>query len=153
VPSWVGVDAEARPGAGQACGTQRQHRGLSLGDVAELEVRVDLRWKSRVRPARGLVARDTLEAQAAAIGITYLCPVVLSPGDRQAQQPRVNASKTAPRHGGSGQSKITASPVCRQHHRAKQAPGWRLCQDQPGVITWRLPHGRTYLTIAEPLPV
>lgn len=40
--------------------------------------------------------------------------------------------------------------LCRRHHRAKQAPGWQLTQDQPGVMTWRLPSGRRYQTIGEP---
>lgn len=45
------------------------------------------------------------------------------------------------------------APLCRWHHRAKQAPGWHLSQDQPGVMTWRLPSGRIYATCAEPYPV
>jgi hypothetical protein len=36
------------------------------------------------------------------------------------------------------------APLCRRHHRAKQAYGWKLEQPQPGVLVWRLPHGRTY---------
>ena len=38
------------------------------------------------------------------------------------------------------------SPLCRQHHRAKQATGWRLTQPVPGTLTWSLPHGRSYTT-------
>jgi hypothetical protein len=45
------------------------------------------------------------------------------------------------------------APLCRTHHRAKQAPGWQLTQDQPGVMTWRLPSGRTYQTTGDPYPV
>jgi hypothetical protein len=37
-------------------------------------------------------------------------------------------------------------PVCRRHHRCKQAPGWRLRQPQPGVMRWTTPSGRTYTT-------
>ncbi len=40
--------------------------------------------------------------------------------------------------------------LCRRHHRAKQAPGWQLTQDQPGVMTWRLPSGREYQTTGPP---
>jgi hypothetical protein len=43
-------------------------------------------------------------------------------------------------------------PLCRRHHRAKQAPGWQLAQDQPGRMTWRLPSGREYQTVGEPYP-
>jgi len=45
------------------------------------------------------------------------------------------------------------APACRRHHRAKQAPGWHLAQDQPGTLTWELPHGRTYTVTAKPYPV
>jgi hypothetical protein len=37
-------------------------------------------------------------------------------------------------------------PKCRTHHRAKQAPGWKVEQPQPGVFRWTLPSGRTYTT-------
>ena len=36
------------------------------------------------------------------------------------------------------------APLCRRHHRAKQAQGWRLEQPEPGVMVWTLPHGRSY---------
>ena len=38
------------------------------------------------------------------------------------------------------------SPKCRRHHRAKQAPGWRVEQPEPGIIRWTLPNGRTHTT-------
>ncbi len=42
------------------------------------------------------------------------------------------------------------SPLCRRHHQAKQAPGWRLTQLCPGEMTWRTPSGRTYHTTGPP---
>lgn len=44
-------------------------------------------------------------------------------------------------------------PLCRRHHQAKQADGWRLEQPEPGVLAWTLPHGRTYTVTPEPYPV
>ena len=38
------------------------------------------------------------------------------------------------------------APLCRRHHKAKQAPGWRLEQPRPGVLTWTIPSGRSYST-------
>ena len=35
---------------------------------------------------------------------------------------------------------------CRAHHRAKQSPGWRVEQPEPGIIRWTLPNGRTRTT-------
>jgi hypothetical protein len=44
------------------------------------------------------------------------------------------------------------SPLCRRHHRAKQAGGWRLEQLEPGFLTWTMPHGRKYRTAPQPYP-
>jgi len=38
------------------------------------------------------------------------------------------------------------APLCRHHHRRKQAEGWLLEQPEPGVLVWRAPTGRTYAT-------
>jgi hypothetical protein len=38
------------------------------------------------------------------------------------------------------------APLCRHHHRCKQAEGWRLEQPEPGVLVWRTPAGRVYTT-------
>ena len=37
-------------------------------------------------------------------------------------------------------------PLCRHHHRVKQAKGWRLTQPEPGVFVWNTPSGRFYTT-------
>jgi len=37
-------------------------------------------------------------------------------------------------------------PKCRRHHRAKQAPGWRVEQPKPGTTRWTLPNGRSHTT-------
>jgi hypothetical protein len=38
------------------------------------------------------------------------------------------------------------APRCRTHHRAKQAPDWKVEQLAPGVTRWTLPSGRTRTT-------
>ena len=38
------------------------------------------------------------------------------------------------------------APRCRRHHRAKQAPDWKVEQAAPGVTRWTLPSGRTHVT-------
>ncbi|MGH3248036.1 MAG: HNH endonuclease signature motif containing protein, partial [Trebonia sp.] len=38
------------------------------------------------------------------------------------------------------------APRCRTHHRAKQAPDWKLEQPEPGLTRWVLPSGRTHKT-------
>ena len=38
------------------------------------------------------------------------------------------------------------APRCRTHHRAKQAPDWKVEQLAPGVTRWTMPSGRTHVT-------
>jgi uncharacterized protein DUF222 len=38
------------------------------------------------------------------------------------------------------------APLCRHHHRVKQAPGWKLEQPEPGIMRWTTPSGRVYTT-------
>ena len=51
---------------------------------------------------------------------------------------------TVPYDQGGRTCECNLAPLCRRHHRAKQAQGWRLDQPEPGVMVWALPHGRSY---------
>ena len=53
---------------------------------------------------------------------------------------------TDPWHLGGRTCECNLAPLCRHHHRCKQAEGWRLEQPEPGVLVWRTPAGRTYTT-------
>jgi hypothetical protein len=44
------------------------------------------------------------------------------------------------------------APLCRHHHRAKQAEGLLLEQPEPGVLIWKVPSGRTCATSATIYP-
>ncbi|MBO0825735.1 MAG: HNH endonuclease, partial [Actinobacteria bacterium] len=66
---------------------------------------------------------------------------------------RCDLDHTIPYEDGGLTCECNLASLCRRHHRAKQAPGWRLTQDQPGVMTWRLPSGRTYQTTGPPYDV
>jgi hypothetical protein len=43
-------------------------------------------------------------------------------------------------------SQSNLAPRCRTHHRAKQAPDWKVEQIAPGVTRWTMPSGRTHVT-------
>ncbi len=43
-------------------------------------------------------------------------------------------------------------PLCRRHHRCKQAEGWSLSQPAPGESLWTTPSGRQYTTRSAPYP-
>jgi hypothetical protein len=65
---------------------------------------------------------------------------------------RCDDDHTIPHHQGGRTCECNLHPLCRRHHRAKQAPGWHLDQPQPGILTWTLPSGRRYPTAPEPYP-
>ena len=44
------------------------------------------------------------------------------------------------------------APLCRRHHRCKQAEGWRLEQPGPGIMAWHTPAGRRYITLPSQHP-
>jgi hypothetical protein len=65
---------------------------------------------------------------------------------------RCDDDHTIPHHQGGKTCECNLHPLCRRHHQAKQAPGWRLEQPEPGLLTWTTPSGRRYATAAEPYP-
>ena len=60
---------------------------------------------------------------------------------------------TVPYDKGGRTCECNLHPLCRRHHQAKQAPGWRLDQPEPGTLIWTLPSGRQYTVTPEPYPV
>lgn len=44
------------------------------------------------------------------------------------------------------------APLCRHHHRCKQAGGWCLQQFAPGHLRWTTPAGRSYITAPTTYP-
>jgi hypothetical protein len=57
---------------------------------------------------------------------------------------RCDLDHTDPHHQGGRTCECNLAPLCRHHHRLKQADGWRLEQPEPGVLVWHTPAGRTY---------
>jgi hypothetical protein len=66
---------------------------------------------------------------------------------------RCDLDHTTPYDQGGLTCECNLATLCRQHHRAKQAPGWRLTQEQPGVMCWELPSGRQYRAAAHSYPM
>jgi hypothetical protein len=62
---------------------------------------------------------------------------------------RCDDDHTIPHHKGGKTCECNLHPLCRRHHRTKQAPGWQLTQPEPGVLIWTLPCGRTITTRPE----
>jgi hypothetical protein len=65
---------------------------------------------------------------------------------------RCDIDHTVPFEHGGITCECNTAPACRRHHRCKQAPGWHVAQDQPGVMTWRVPGGRRYTTTGDAYP-
>jgi Domain of unknown function (DUF222) len=59
---------------------------------------------------------------------------------------RCDLDHTTPWHLGGLTCPCNLSPLCRHHHRVKQAQGWWLDSPKPGVLRWRTPTGRTHTT-------
>jgi len=58
-----------------------------------------------------------------------------------------------PWHHGGPTCPCNLAPLCRHHHRMKQAQGWWLTQPEPGVLRWRTPAGRTHTTTPTQYPL
>ncbi|HEV2241196.1 MAG TPA: DUF222 domain-containing protein [Streptosporangiaceae bacterium] len=71
------------------------------------------------------------------------------PGCRR-RAARCDDDHTIPHHKGGRTCECNLHPLCRRHHRTKQAQGWQLTQQEPGVLTWTLPCGRSITTRPEP---
>jgi len=78
-------------------------------------------------------------------------PTCTAPG---CQQPatRCDLDHTIPYDRGGRTCECDLAPLCRHHHRCKQAGGWRLDQPAPGIMTWTTPSGRHYVTVPDAYP-
>jgi len=65
------------------------------------------------------------------------------PGCRQPAT-RCDKDHTVPYHTGGRTCWCNLAPLCRFHHKVKQAHGWELAQPEPGVLNWTAPSGWTY---------
>jgi hypothetical protein len=77
--------------------------------------------------------------------ITARTPVCTAPGCRHPAA-RCDLDHTTPYDQGGRTCECGLAPLCRHHHRCKQAEGWRLHQPEPGIMHWTTPAGRHYIT-------
>jgi hypothetical protein len=75
-----------------------------------------------------------------------------APGCRRPAQ-RCDVDHVVPYDQGGRTCECNTHPACRRHHRLKGTAGWQLAMLEPGILAWRLPHGRTYMTRGEPYPI
>ncbi|MBO0824298.1 MAG: DUF222 domain-containing protein [Actinobacteria bacterium] len=79
-------------------------------------------------------------------------PTCTAPGCRRPAQ-QCDVDHIVPYQQGGRTCECNLHPACRRHHRCKGSAGWRVEMPEPGVLVWRLPHGRSYLSRAQPYPV
>jgi hypothetical protein len=77
--------------------------------------------------------------------ITIRQPTCSFPGCRRPAI-RCDDDHTLPYDQGGRTCECNLAPLCRRHHRAKQARGWHLGQPEPGTMVWVTPSGRSYAT-------
>ncbi len=128
-------------------------------------------WPPVQAPPGPVTPRNILDH----LGITELTPIIRGPCPHTAAEARYRPSRklahrvkarsttctapgcgrraaacdldhTSPHHDGGLTCECNLAPLCRHHHRCKQAGGWHLEQPEPGVLAWHTPSGRTYTT-------
>jgi hypothetical protein len=115
--------------------------------------RAALAWAAGLAPAMAWLETGTCTHQREepgyrpSAGLAHLIrirqPVCCSPGCGRPAV-RCDLDHTIPYEQGGRTCECDLAPACRHHHRAKQAPGWHLTQDQPGEMEWTTPSGRHY---------
>src|ERR1700761_6491476 len=83
--------------------------------------------------------------------ISARTPTCTAPGCRRSAT-RCDLDHTTPYDQGGRTCECNLAPLCRHHHRCKQAEGWRLEQLQPGIMTWTTPAGRHQTTEPDSYP-
>jgi Domain of unknown function (DUF222) len=78
-------------------------------------------------------------------------PACTAPGCRRPAG-RCDLDHTTPHHLGGRTCECNLGPLCRRHHKCKQAPGWTLTQTSPGTFTWTTPSGRRHQTTPAEYP-
>ncbi|HEY3604312.1 MAG TPA: hypothetical protein VGL04_06540, partial [Sporichthyaceae bacterium] len=59
---------------------------------------------------------------------------------------RVETDHTIRREDGGLTVQRNLGDFCKAHHQLKDAPGWKVVQDNNGIFTFTTPHGRVYKT-------
>ena len=77
--------------------------------------------------------------------VTIRQPTCSFPGCRRPAI-RCDEDHTLPYDQGGRTCECNLAPLCRRHHRAKQARGLQLTQPEPGTMVWITPSGRSYAT-------
>ena len=140
---------EAGPGARQdhrgrhqrPVGRGRRPRGRDPRRAGAVE---DLRRAPPDREPAGPQARSRGGPQAQGKGPARSAGPGVPGAVRQRRDQRPGAAQRG--SPGLDAARCNLAPLCRHHHRCKQAEGWRLEQPEPGVLVWHTPAGRTYTT-------
>jgi len=72
-------------------------------------------------------------------------PTCSAPGCRRPAA-QCDLDHTVPYGQGGRTCECDLAPLCRHHHRCKQAQGWQLDQPRPGTLIWTTPAARQYKT-------
>jgi hypothetical protein len=121
-----------------------------------------LTWAARLTPRMGWLETGTCAhpreepGYRPSAGLAHLIrirqPACCYPGCGRPAT-RCDLDHTIPYERGGKTCECNLTPLCRTHHRAKQAPRWHLTQTEPGHMTWTLPSNRTYQPATIPYPV
>ncbi len=137
---------------GRAAGHACSSRGPGAGEPV-------IRWAAGLRAKLEMLETGTCSHARQAPGYTppgHLRHLVQirqrrcsHPGCRRPAA-RCDLDHTIPHDQGGKTCECNLAPLCRHHHRCKQAGGWQLTQPKPGHMTWQTPSGRVYETTGDP---
>jgi hypothetical protein len=144
------LERDHGPPAGDGPGKGNERWRLRLGSGQEFTVDV------RPVPVASCDHRDESPGYRPRARLRHLVEVrdgeCTAPACRRAAQ-RCDFDHAIPWEQGGRTCACNTGPVCRHHHQAKQSPGWRLDQPQPGDHTWTTPSGRSYVSTPATYPV
>jgi Domain of unknown function (DUF222) len=132
--------------------------GPPASDPGQREKAALARWLARLRlvPLTGPCDHAGLKIRyRPSLKLQHLVhirrPTCTFPGCRQPAR-RCDIDHTVAFDSGGLTCLCNLGPLCRRHHRCKQAEGWSLSQNTPGEFLWTTPSGRQYTTRSAPYP-
>jgi len=133
-------------------GPERSAPGESVSSVGAWMRSLTVNWLESGSCSHARETKNYVPGRLLAHLIKVRNPACTAPGCRRPAQ-HSDIDHVVPYAHGGRTCECNCQPLCRRHHRCKGSAGWHLEMPEPGVLVWRLPHGRTYRTQAQPYPV
>ena len=136
---------------GHGCATQRQVGVLTGNRSPRDGSRNTGRWKRTINIQALAIAECDHWRESARYELPRSLRHIIEIRDQTCSFPgcripsvKCDKDHTVPYDRGGRTCECNLAPLCRFHHKLKQALGWRLEQPEPGVLIWTAPSGWKY---------